>query len=47
MAIPVANFLINIRAATTADLEGQGEAVMPNVMLKFGAVLAWEIKRVG
>jgi UDP-N-acetylmuramate dehydrogenase len=42
-----ANFLINARDATAADLEGLGEAVRADVKAKFGVDLEWEIKRVG
>jgi UDP-N-acetylmuramate dehydrogenase len=42
-----ANFLINLRDATAADLEGLGEAVRTDVRARFGVELEWEIKRIG
>ncbi len=42
-----ANFLINANNATAADLEGLGEAVRADVLLKLGVTLEWEIKRIG
>ena len=42
-----ANFLINTGEASSADLEGLGEAVRADVRAKFGVDLEWEIKRVG
>lgn len=42
-----ANFLINANTATAADLEGLGEAVRADVLLKLGVTLEWEIKRIG
>lgn len=42
-----ANFLINPGEATSADLEGLGEAVRADVLGKFGVQLNWEVKRVG
>ena len=42
-----ANFLINMGAATAADLEGLGEEVRRRVFEKSGFVLDWEIHRVG
>jgi UDP-N-acetylmuramate dehydrogenase len=42
-----ANFLINMGAATAADLEGLGEAVRADVKSKLGIDLDWEIKRIG
>ena len=42
-----ANFMINTGEATAADLEGLGEAVRADVAAKTGALLEWEIKRIG
>ncbi|HWK46010.1 MAG TPA: UDP-N-acetylmuramate dehydrogenase [Stellaceae bacterium] len=42
-----ANFLINLGAATAADLEGLGEEVRRRVLETSGIVLDWEIKRIG
>ena len=42
-----ANFMINIGAATAADLEALGEAVRADVEAKFGVALEWEIRRIG
>jgi UDP-N-acetylmuramate dehydrogenase len=41
------NFLINLGAATAADLEALGEEVRRRVQEKSGVNLAWEIKRIG
>ncbi len=41
------NFLINTGAASAADIEGLGEEVRRRVHAQFGAVLDWEIRRVG
>jgi UDP-N-acetylmuramate dehydrogenase len=41
------NFLINLGAATAADIEGLGEDVRARVKAKSGVSLEWEIKRVG
>ena len=42
-----ANFLINPGEATAADLEGLGERVRADVLMKAGVQLDWEIKRIG
>jgi UDP-N-acetylmuramate dehydrogenase len=41
------NFLLNLGAATAADLEGLGEEVRRRVHESSGITLAWEIKRLG
>nr|WP_305123499.1 UDP-N-acetylmuramate dehydrogenase [Roseomonas sp. GC11] len=41
------NFLLNLGAATAADLEGLGEAVRARVAAQSGTMLEWEIKRIG
>ncbi len=41
------NFLINIGAATSADIEGLGEDVRAKVRAASGIALEWEIQRVG
>jgi UDP-N-acetylmuramate dehydrogenase len=41
------NFLLNLGAATAADLEGLGEEVRRRVHDASGMTLAWEIKRLG
>ncbi|WAC59333.1 UDP-N-acetylmuramate dehydrogenase [Brevundimonas sp. SL130] len=41
------NFMINPGEATAADIEGLGEAVRADVLLKTGVQLDWEIKRIG
>jgi len=41
------NFLINTGTATSADLEGLGEAVRKKVFETAGIQLEWEIKRIG
>ncbi|MBX9815011.1 MAG: UDP-N-acetylenolpyruvoylglucosamine reductase [Proteobacteria bacterium SG_bin5] len=41
------NFLLNLGAATAADIEGLGEAVRARVLAATGVSLEWEIKRVG
>ena len=42
-----ANFLINPGLATAADLEGLGETVRAEVLMRTGVQLDWEIRRVG
>ncbi|MEM6738606.1 MAG: UDP-N-acetylmuramate dehydrogenase [Pseudomonadota bacterium] len=42
-----ANFLVNARQATAADLEGLGEEVRKRVYAQHGIELGWEIMRVG
>jgi UDP-N-acetylmuramate dehydrogenase len=42
-----ANFLINTRDATAADLEGLGEEVRRRVHETSGVRLEWEIRRIG
>ena len=42
-----ANFLINSGEATSADLEGLGEAVRADVEARSGVRLEWEIRRIG
>ena len=42
-----ANFLINTGGATAADLEGLGEEVRRRVFENSGALLDWEIRRIG
>jgi UDP-N-acetylmuramate dehydrogenase len=41
------NFLINLGAATAADLEALGEEVKRRVLETSGVALEWEIKRIG
>ena len=41
------NFLLNLGAATSADIEGLGEDVRARVKAATGVELEWEIKRVG
>ena len=41
------NFLLNLGAATAADIEGLGEEVRARVKAATGVSLEWEIKRVG
>jgi UDP-N-acetylmuramate dehydrogenase len=41
------NFLINVRNATAADIEGLGEEVRRRVSAASGVNLEWEIKRIG
>lgn len=41
------NFLINLGAATAADIEGLGEEVRRRVLAQSGVELQWEIKRIG
>ena len=41
------NFLINLGAATAADLEALGEEVRRRVFETSGIALEWEIKRIG
>ncbi|NIJ07890.1 UDP-N-acetylmuramate dehydrogenase [Sphingomonas vulcanisoli] len=41
------NFLLNIGAATSADIEALGEEVRARVLAKSGVTLEWEIQRVG
>ncbi len=41
------NFMINTGEATSADLEGLGEAVRADVKARTGIDLQWEIKRIG
>jgi UDP-N-acetylmuramate dehydrogenase len=41
------NFLINIGAATAADVEGLGEEVQRRVRDATGVTLEWEIRRMG
>src|SRR5882757_5302395 len=41
------NFLINLGAATAADIEKLGETVRRRVRKTSGVALAWEIKRIG
>ncbi len=41
------NFLINLGAATAADIEALGEEVRRRVLAHSGVRLAWEIKRIG
>ena len=41
------NFLINLAAATAADLEALGEEVRRRVLETSGVALEWEIKRIG
>ena len=41
------NFLINLGAATAADIENLGETVRKRVKDNSGVDLDWEIKRIG
>ncbi|ATE67490.1 UDP-N-acetylenolpyruvoylglucosamine reductase [Rhizorhabdus dicambivorans] len=41
------NFLLNLGAATSADIEALGEEVREKVKAKSGVMLEWEIQRVG
>lgn len=41
------NFLINLGAATAADIEELGEEVRRRVLMKSGVQLEWEIRRIG
>jgi UDP-N-acetylmuramate dehydrogenase len=41
------NFLINLGAATAADIETLGETVRERVKETSGVELEWEIKRIG
>ncbi len=41
------NFLLNLGAARSADIEGLGEEVREKVKAKSGVTLEWEIQRVG
>lgn len=41
------NFLLNLGAATSADIEGLGEDVRARVKAHSGVTLEWEIQRVG
>ena len=41
------NFLLNLGAATAAELEGLGEEVKRRVLQQSGVELRWEIKRIG
>ena len=41
------NFLLNLGAATSADIEALGEEVRKRVKAKSGITLEWEIQRVG
>ncbi|MET0240592.1 MAG: UDP-N-acetylmuramate dehydrogenase [Sphingobium sp.] len=41
------NFLLNLGAATSADIEALGEEVIRRVKEKTGVTLEWEIQRVG
>ncbi|HTH28251.1 MAG TPA: UDP-N-acetylmuramate dehydrogenase [Sphingobium sp.] len=41
------NFLLNLGAATSADIEALGEEVRARVKAKSGVTLEWEIQRVG
>ncbi len=41
------NFLLNLGAASSADIEGLGEEVREKVKAKSGVTLEWEIQRVG
>lgn len=47
MSLLHCNFMINIDAATAADLETLGEQVRQKVKAQSGIELEWEIKRVG
>ncbi|OQW77782.1 MAG: UDP-N-acetylenolpyruvoylglucosamine reductase [Proteobacteria bacterium ST_bin13] len=41
------NFLLNLGAATSADIEALGDEVIARVKAHSGVTLAWEIQRVG
>ena len=41
------NFLLNLGAATSADIEALGEEVRRRVKARSGVELEWEIQRVG
>jgi UDP-N-acetylmuramate dehydrogenase len=41
------NFLINLGAATAAEIEDLGETVRMRVKENSGVELEWEIKRIG
>jgi len=41
------NFLINLGAATAADIESLGEEVRRRVLEQSGVLLHWEIRRIG
>jgi UDP-N-acetylmuramate dehydrogenase len=41
------NFLLNLGAATSADIEALGEEVRARVLAHSGVTLEWEIQRVG
>ncbi len=41
------NFLINLGAATAADIEALGEEVRRRVFAQSGVRLEWEIRRIG
>ncbi|HTE37076.1 MAG TPA: UDP-N-acetylenolpyruvoylglucosamine reductase, partial [Reyranella sp.] len=41
------NFLINLGAATAADIESLGEEVRSRVFKCSGVLLQWEIRRIG
>ncbi|HEX7820850.1 MAG TPA: UDP-N-acetylmuramate dehydrogenase [Sphingobium sp.] len=41
------NFLLNLGAATSADIEALGEEVIKRVKARTGVALEWEIQRVG
>jgi UDP-N-acetylmuramate dehydrogenase len=41
------NFLLNLGAATSADIEALGEDVIARVKAQSGVTLEWEIQRVG
>ena len=41
------NFLINLGAATAADIESLGEEVRSRVFKRSGVLLQWEIRRIG
>ena len=41
------NFLLNLGAASSADIEALGETVRARVLAETGVVLEWEIQRVG
>jgi UDP-N-acetylmuramate dehydrogenase len=41
------NFLLNLGAATSAEIEALGEEVRARVLAHSGIALQWEIQRVG
>jgi UDP-N-acetylmuramate dehydrogenase len=41
------NFLINLGAATAADIESLGEEVRSRVFRRSDVLLQWEIRRIG